>query len=101
MNAEKRPTPSEAEAWDAAKVFLSLLAFPPRTTLDGAAAELERELLVRDRCYGRWVSEGRLARQDAADRYNRMQAALATVKLVLDQYPEDAVQVPYGSSGDV
>ena len=45
-------------------------------TLEEAASEVERELHVRERCYDRWVSEGKLTRVDAQDRYDRLLSAL-------------------------
>lgn len=95
---EKQDGQSVPAAFDPAGTMVALSQFPPQAELTGAVTELERELQVRDRCYARWVSEGRLAKQDAADRYNRLQWALAAVKTLLDFYPADVVPVPYGNS---
>lgn len=42
-----------------------------------ALDEVDREIKVRQRCYARWVSEGKITRTDATDRLERLQAALA------------------------
>lgn len=44
-----------------------------------ALAELEREIAVRKRVFARWVTEGKLSRVDAADRYERLKACLKYV----------------------
>lgn len=41
-----------------------------------AQAEVQRELHVRQRCYDRWVQEGRLTAIEARDRLDRLTAAL-------------------------
>ena len=41
-----------------------------------AVAEVERELGVRRRCFDRWVTEGRIDAITAAERYQRLSAAL-------------------------
>jgi len=45
-------------------------------TLEEALSELEREKGVRERCYERWVKEGRLTAVDARDRMTRLCAAI-------------------------
>lgn len=44
--------------------------------LSEALSELKRELQVRDRCYDRWVTDGRLTDVDARDRYERLASAV-------------------------
>lgn len=44
--------------------------------------ELRRELGVRERCYPKWIQEGKLSRTDARDRLERLRAALHTVQKV-------------------
>jgi len=46
--------------------------------------ELRRELEMRDKYYPNWVKDGRLARSDARDRYDRLKSAI--------QYLEAAYQ---------
>lgn len=58
--------------------------------LDEAISELSRELQVRERCYGRWISDGKMSRIDAVDRYARLQSALVYLKGL----------VPAGDSGE-
>lgn len=38
--------------------------------------ELRRELEMRDKYYPNWVADGRLARSDARDRYDRLKSAI-------------------------
>jgi hypothetical protein len=52
--------------------------------VDAAASEVERELQVRQRCYPRWVDEGKISRIDAKDRFERQQKALEILQAVLD-----------------
>lgn len=49
--------------------------FTPRK-VEEAHDELRRELGLRDRCYPGWVEDGRLARTDARDRYDRLKSAI-------------------------
>lgn len=103
MNGKTDQTvPAGAGAPETKSDFVALSKLPSREDLEGAQAELERELTVRDRCYGRWVAEGRLAKTDAKDRYCRLQAALLLVRAVLDYYPKADEEVPYGTgTGEV
>jgi hypothetical protein len=43
--------------------------------IDEALSELERELQVRERCFDRWIAEGKISRIDAFDRFERMATA--------------------------
>jgi signal recognition particle subunit SEC65 len=52
--------------------------------LEGAIGELERELQVRERCYPRWVAEGKVSRLDAKDRLARQKRAVFILQLVID-----------------
>jgi hypothetical protein len=45
------------------------------TTIEEAISEVDREVRLRQRCYDRWVSEGRLSAVDARDRLVRLEAA--------------------------
>jgi len=58
--------------------------------LDEALSELERELQVRERCFPRWVSEGRISRIDARDRLDRQKKAVIILRALLDNYPPPA-----------
>jgi len=51
-----------------------------KRSLKEAASELTRELQVRRRCFGRWVSDGKLTEVEALDRMERMEAALVCVE---------------------
>ena len=44
-------------------------------TRDEALSEIEREVAVRQRCFDRWVGDGKLSYVDASDRLRRMIAA--------------------------
>ena len=52
--------------------------------IEPALGELQRELSVREHCYPRWVTEGKLSRIDAKDRMSRQIMAVEIVDLVLD-----------------
>lgn len=41
-----------------------------------AISELKREIAVRERCFDKWVADGRLTDVDAQDRFDRMASAL-------------------------
>jgi hypothetical protein len=49
-----------------------------------ALGELQRERLVRERCYPRWVEEGKVSRIDAKDRLTRQLLAEEIMQVVLD-----------------
>lgn len=54
-----------------------------------ALSEVHRELCVRERCFDRWVKEGKMTDVDAQDRYDRMASAkhyLESFALVLKQH---------------
>jgi hypothetical protein len=71
--SEKQENPPTAEA-------ANTPPRPPQECVD----ELQRELSVRERCYPRWVSEGRLSRTDARDRTERLQGAIRLLERALD-----------------
>ena len=62
--------------------------FTPRAVTE-AFDELKRELGVRDRCYPNWVADGRLARTDARDRYDRLKSAIVHLE---QAYPKELVR---------
>jgi len=45
-------------------------------SLQEAIDEVQREFNVRERCFPKWVTEGRIAKSDATDRLERLAAAL-------------------------
>jgi hypothetical protein len=51
--------------------------------LEGALGEVQRELQVRERCYPRWVDEGKMSRIDAKDRMSRQIQAEELLNLLL------------------
>ena len=51
---------------------------------DEAVGEVQRELLVRTRCYPRWVEEGKLSKIDARDRMDRQNLAVEILQMGLD-----------------
>jgi len=53
--------------------------------IEGALGEVQRERQVRERCYGRWVDEGKLSRIDARDRMERIIQAEELLSLLLDK----------------
>jgi hypothetical protein len=53
--------------------------------IEGALGEVQRELQVRERCYPRWVEEGKMSRIDAKDRMERQIMAEKLLTLLLDK----------------
>jgi len=54
-----------------------------------AVSEVHRELCVRERCFDRWVADGKMTDVDAQDRFDRMASAkhyLESFALVLKQH---------------
>lgn len=58
--------------------------------LPEAIHECERELAVRQRCYPRWVREGKLTDFEANERGGRLAAAVAWLKKCLASSAEFA-----------
>ena len=52
--------------------------------IEAALGEVQRELQVRERCYPRWVEEGKMSRIDAKDRMSRQILAEKLLSLLLD-----------------
>jgi hypothetical protein len=53
-----------------------------------AVTEIERELQVRQRCYDRWIAEGKLTHVDATDRQERLLAARKFIIAAMEQEQE-------------
>jgi lysyl-tRNA synthetase class II len=53
--------------------------------LPEAIHECERELQVRQRCYSRWVAEGKLTEFEATERSGRLSSAIGWLKKTLDR----------------
>jgi hypothetical protein len=53
--------------------------------IEPALGEIQREMQVRERCYPRWVEEGKLSRIDAKERLNRQIYAEQLLSLLLDK----------------
>lgn len=51
-----------------------MLAKKPRN-LEESMSEVKREINVRQRCYDKWVSEGKMTAIDAQDRMDRIVSA--------------------------
>jgi hypothetical protein len=47
-----------------------------RRTFQEALDEVQREFNVRERCFPKWVKEGRMSSSDSTDRLERLAAAL-------------------------
>lgn len=60
--------------------------------LPEALHECERELQVRQRCYPRWVKEGKLTQFEATERGNRLAAAIQWLQKMLDRSEAVAAQ---------
>lgn len=61
-------------------------------TLGEAIDEVEREFNVRERCFPKWVTEGRLTRSDAKDRLERLGAACYFLRCLLAGDVESCVE---------
>jgi hypothetical protein len=57
-----------------------------------ALGELQRERQVRERCYPRWVEEGKVSRIDAKDRLQRQLIAEEIMQVVLDMVSSPVAQ---------
>lgn len=68
-------------------IILRSLGVTKPTILEAALAECQREFQVRERCYPAWVKDGKLAKLDARDRYNRLRDAIAILTNLLDRVP--------------
>lgn len=64
-------------------------------TAQEAYDEAMRELQVRDRCYPKWVSEGKVSRTEARQRFN----AQATIVALLKDFPGVTANTPAGVDG--
>jgi len=54
------------------------------SSIEEAWSELARERSVRERCYEKWVADGKLPWADARDRYARIIKAEAFLKALCD-----------------
>lgn len=80
------PTQMEREAASAQLVEetkLSSRAPGVNRTLGEAIDEVEREFNVRERCFPKWVQDGRLTKTDAKDRLERLGAACYFLRALL------------------
>lgn len=73
--------PREALNEEQARAKLELLT---QDEIEMALGEVQRERQVRERCYPRWVDEGKMSRIDAKDRMSRQILAEEILSLVLD-----------------
>ena len=51
--------------------------------VEEALSECDRELQVRDRCFARWVGEGKITSVDARDRMQRLARACQILQAVM------------------
>lgn len=70
-------------------------ANPPARSLAEAIDEIYRELQVRQRCFPRWVEEGRISRTDARDRIARQESALTYLQSLQPAEERQATQRPF------
>lgn len=56
----------------------------PLSDTERAVDEVKREVSVRERCYSRWVDEGRMSRTEAKERMFGMKKALEILQNLLD-----------------
>jgi hypothetical protein len=52
--------------------------------IEEAISEVNRELTVRQRCYARWIADGKLDEVEARDRMDRLTAAKEYLAKLLD-----------------
>jgi hypothetical protein len=52
--------------------------------IEEALSEIERELQLRERCFPRWIQEGRISKIDARDRLERQKYAKEILQSALD-----------------
>lgn len=64
------------------------LALLKQGDVEAALGEVQRERQVRERCYPRWVEEGKMSRIDAKDRMSRQIQAEELLLLLLTAAPE-------------
>lgn len=73
-------------------------------TLREAIDEVDREIQVRQRCFVRWVAEGRVSQTDARDRLSRLMVAgawLAGLAKCPDEL-RDSIELPvFAQAGSV
>ena len=55
-------------------------------------AEIKRELTWRERCYPKWIKQGRLKREDAERQYRALRTALRVLENTTDQQYHDALE---------
>lgn len=55
-----------------------------------ALDELQREFNVRERCFPRWITEGRVSRTDAQDRLDRLASAIEYLTAASSDAPQPA-----------
>lgn len=73
--------------------FLLEIIGSPKRIME-AQHEVQRELQVRERCYTKWVEDGKISKLDATERYNRLDSANKMLKILLDNCP-DASDTPF------
>lgn len=73
-------------------------------SIEEALDEVAREIAVRERCFPRWITEGRISKSDAKDRLQRMLKAAflldAQVQLSTESVPAEHSTAP-ASVGEV
>ena len=80
-------------------------------SLREALHEVHRELCVRERCFDRWIADGKMSEVDAQDRFDRMASAKhyleSFTSVLLHEFkqdsltPETSVPIRVTSSGDM
>lgn len=83
---------NEAKASDATiKQFLAALKL--KRDLRQARSEVDREVKVRERCYARWVDDGKITDVDATDRLDRLEDARTVLDALCDLQQADSMPV--------
>lgn len=85
MNETQTQMPTTEQRRETAR---ALLAQVPSDEIEQALQELSRELQLRERCFPRWVAEGRISKLDAKERLHRQHLAVDILTILLDVYSE-------------
>lgn len=64
-----------------------------------AQAEVERELQVRERCFGKWIDDGKLSAFDANERYARLHAAAEYLDRLQRAEADDTMRATLEAAG--
>ena len=99
-NEQSAATPKEANASMVYEANLNTKCPGNGRTLQEACDEVEREFNVRERCFPKWVTEGRIGRTDAKDRLERLAAACYFLRALSHGNLEGCIEEMVNSEGE-